>query len=132
MSEGEITMKTYTNYFFDEPAFDLHDGGYVPLEVSDAPEKPLALRLPPGQGRLLRQLMLQMCRTLEQEIPSRLQGPEFKAESERIEKAYKLEEGKVYAALDAFAEARRFALYRENGHLVFTLLGDKGNALHNQ
>ena len=34
-------MKTYTNYFFDEPAFDLHDGGYVPLEVSDAPEKPL-------------------------------------------------------------------------------------------
>ena len=34
-------MKTYTDYFFDEPAFDLHDGGYVPLEVSDAPEKPL-------------------------------------------------------------------------------------------
>lgn len=99
------------------------------LNNFDAPEKPLALRLPPGQGRLLRQLMLQMCRTLEQEIPSRLQGPEFKAESERIEKAYKLEEGKVYAALDAFAEARRFALYRENGHLVFTLLGDKGNAL---
>ncbi|MBO6411074.1 copper oxidase, partial [Enterococcus faecalis] len=34
-------MKNYTDYFFDEPAFDLHDGGYVPLEVSDAPEKPL-------------------------------------------------------------------------------------------
>lgn len=34
-------MKTYTDYFFDEPAFDLHDGGYVPLEVSDAPAKPL-------------------------------------------------------------------------------------------
>ena len=33
-------MKNYTDYFFDEPAFDLHDGGYVPLEVSDAPEKP--------------------------------------------------------------------------------------------
>jgi oligoendopeptidase F len=41
LSEGEITMKNYTDYFFDEPAFDLHDGGYVPLEVSDAPEKPL-------------------------------------------------------------------------------------------
>ena len=38
---GGITMKTYTDYFFDEPAFDLHDGGYVPLAVSDAPEKPL-------------------------------------------------------------------------------------------
>ena len=29
---GGITMKNYTDYFFDEPAFDLHDGGYVPLE----------------------------------------------------------------------------------------------------
>ena len=31
------------------------------LHNFDAPEKPRALRLPPGQGRLLRQLMVQMC-----------------------------------------------------------------------
>ena len=35
--------KVYTDYFFDEPAYDYHDGGYVPLEVADAPEKPLAV-----------------------------------------------------------------------------------------
>lgn len=29
------------HYFFDEPAYDYHDGGYVPLEVADVPEKPL-------------------------------------------------------------------------------------------
>ena len=99
------------------------------LHNFDAPEKPRALRMPPGQGRLLRQLMAQMCKTLEREIPQRLDGPDFKAESERIEKAYKLEEAKACAELDAFAEACSFALYRENGNLVFTLLGEKGNAL---
>lgn len=99
------------------------------LHNFDAPEKPRALRMPPGQGRLLRQLMVQMCKTLQKEIPQRLDGQDFKAESERIEKSYKLEEAKAYAELDSFAEARNFALYRENGHLVFTLLGAKGNAL---
>jgi predicted ATP-dependent protease len=99
------------------------------LHNFDAPEKPRALRMPPGQGRLLRQRMAQMCKTLQQEIPVRLNGQDFKVESAHIEKIYKLEESKAYAELDAFAEARNFALYRENGQLVFTLLGEKGNAL---
>jgi predicted ATP-dependent protease len=99
------------------------------LHNFDAPDKPRALRLPPGQGRLLRQFMAQMCKTLQKEIPQRLDGPDFKAESKHIEKTYKVEQAKAYAELDAFAEARSFTLYRENGHLVFTLLGDKGTAL---
>ncbi|MDO9197644.1 ATP-binding protein, partial [Rhodoferax sp.] len=99
------------------------------LHNFDAPEKPRALRMPPGQGRLLRQLMVQMCKTLQKEIPQRLDGQDFKSDSERIENTYKLEEAKAYAELAAFAETRSFALYRENGHLVFTLLGEKGNAL---
>ena len=99
------------------------------LHNFDVPEKPRALRMPPGQGRQLRQLMAQMCKTLQKDIPERLGGQEFKTESERIEKAYKLEEAKAYAELDAYADARSFALYRESGHLVFTLLGEKGNAL---
>lgn len=99
------------------------------LHNFDAPEKPRALRLPAGQGRVLRQLMAAMSKTLQKEIPHRLAGPDFKVESERIEKAFKVEEGRAYAELDSFAEARSFALYRESGHLVFTLLGDDGKAL---
>jgi predicted ATP-dependent protease len=99
------------------------------LHNFDAPEKPRALRLPPGDGRLLRQLMAQLCKTLEREIPLRLEEPDCKAERARIQKIYKFEEAKAYEALDSFAEARSFALYRESGQLVFTLLGDKGNSL---
>ncbi len=99
------------------------------LHNFDAPERPRALRLPAGQGRLLRQLMAQMTKSLQTEIPRQLNGQDFKAESERIEKTYKAEETKAYAELDAYAEARKFTLHREAGHMVFTLRSAKGHAL---
>ena len=96
------------------------------LHNFDAPERPRALRLPAGQGRLLRQLMTQMAKNLQSEIPKRLDGQDFKADSERIKKTYSTEETRAYAELDAFAEARSFTLYREAGRLVFTLRDEKG------
>ena len=99
------------------------------LHNFDAPEHPRALRMPPGQGRQLRQLMLALARTLQAEIPLRLASEDFKAEGERIRNAYKVEESKAYGELDAFAEARHFTLFRESGHLVFTLIGEAGHAL---
>ncbi|MHB1590730.1 MAG: Lon-like protease helical domain-containing protein, partial [Sulfuricella sp.] len=67
------------------------------LHNFDAPERPLALRLPAGQGRLLRQLLARTVKSLPAEISLLLEGQDFKAESERIEKAYKDEEAKAYA-----------------------------------
>ena len=55
------------------------------LHNFDAPERPLALRLPAGEGRLLRQQLVQAVKTLQSEIPQRLEGQDSKAESERIE-----------------------------------------------
>jgi predicted ATP-dependent protease len=99
------------------------------LHNFDTPERPRALRMPAGQGRLLRQLMAQMVKNVQQDIPRRLAETDFKEESERIQKIYKAEEAQAYAELDAFAEARRFTLYRESGRLVFTLRGEQGQAL---
>lgn len=95
----------------------------------DEPEHPRALRMSAGQGRALRQHMAQLAKTLQAEIPKRLAGQDFKAESAHIEKAYQQEEDRAYAELDAFAEARSFTLFKESGHLVFTLRDDKGHAL---
>ncbi|MCG6933743.1 MAG: AAA family ATPase [Gallionella sp.] len=98
------------------------------LHNFDAPERPHALRLPAGQGRLLRQFMAQMIKSLQTEIPRQLDGQDFKAESELIEKTWKTEEAKAYAELEAYAEARSFTMHRETGHILFTLLGKKGRA----
>ena len=93
------------------------------------PERPLALRLPAGEGRQLRQRMLQLVRRLQTDIPRRLAEPDVKAESERIEQAFKSEESRAYAELNAFAESRQFSLMRDQGHLVFTRRDEQGEPM---
>lgn len=99
------------------------------LHNFDAPEHPRALRMPPGQGRQLRQLMAQLVRTLQAEIPRRLDGEDFRAEGAHLQKAWQTEDGRAYAELDAFAEARNFALIRDEGHLVLTLRDEQGQPM---
>ncbi len=99
------------------------------LHHVEHPEQPLALRLPAGQGRLLRQHMGQLARRLQTEVPRRLTEPDVKAESDRIAQVYKSEESRAYTELNAFAEGHRFSLMRDQGHLVFTCRDDQGQAL---
>ncbi len=99
------------------------------LHNFDAPERPRALRMPPGQGRQLRSLMQQLFKTLQAEIAKRLDGEDFRGESAHLQKAYKAEDQRVYAELDAYAEARNFAIIRDEGHLVLTLRDDKGEPM---
>lgn len=99
------------------------------LHNFDAPEQPVALRLPAGQGRVLRQQLAQAVKTLQSEIPQRLQGQDYEAERARIEQTWKDEVARHYAELTAFAEVRSFSLHREGGRMVFTLTGKKGQAL---
>jgi len=99
------------------------------LHNFETPEHPHALHIPAGEGRKLRLHMAQLTKTLLTDIPKRLTAQDFKVESEHIEKTYKQEEDRAYAVLDAFAEARNFSLFREGGHLVFTLRDEKGMPL---
>jgi len=100
------------------------------LHNFDTPEHPRALRLPAGQGRLLRQGMARMGKTLLAEIPQQLSGPDFKIESERIVQAFKQKEARAFAELDTFAEARNFTMRREeSGNILFTLRAPDGHAM---
>lgn len=99
------------------------------LNNFDAPEHPRALRMPPGQGRQLRGLMQQLLKTLQAEIPKRLDGEDFRAESAHLQKTFKAEDMRAYAELGSYAEARSFAIIRDEGHLVLTLRDDKGEPM---
>ncbi len=99
------------------------------LHNFDAPEHPRALRMPPGQGRQLRSLMQQLVKLLQTEIPKRLDGEDFRGESEHLHKTYKAEDVRAFAELDAYAEARSFAIIRDEGHLVLTLRDEKGEPM---
>ncbi|QOJ23043.1 MAG: AAA family ATPase [Gammaproteobacteria bacterium] len=93
------------------------------------PEKPLALRLSAGQGRLLRQAMQQLAKSLPTEITQCLSGQDFKIKSDRIEKKFKTETSQAYKKLDKFAESLRFTIHREDEQIVFTLLDEKSEIL---
>jgi predicted ATP-dependent protease len=95
----------------------------------DQPELPQVLRLPAGQGRLLRQHMTRLSKTLQSEIPSHLKSQGYKTESERIKKTYEGQEAQAHAELDAYAESRGFTLRRDSGHLLFTFRDEKGKIL---
>ena len=99
------------------------------LHNFDAPGRPQALRLPAGQGHRLRQGLADMARSLQADIPKTLTSPTFKAEAERIEKVWQTQEAEAFAGLDALAQARQFRLSRDDGQLVFTLIGPKGQPL---
>ena len=73
--------------------------------------------------------MVNLVRDLQTEIPRRLSGEVFKAEAKALQSTYQTAEAKAYAELDAFAEARNFTLFREEGRLVFTLVAEDGSAL---
>ena len=96
------------------------------LHNFDEAEHPRALRMPAGQGRQLRQLMGQLAKRLQAEIPKRLAQDDFKAESQRIREACTIEKDRGYVALSAYAEAHSFGLMRDEGHMVFTLKDEKG------
>lgn len=95
----------------------------------DVPEKPLALRLPAGQGSRLQEQLEHFLQHLRQEIPERLSGDGFKAEAGHIEKHFQLEEARHYKALNTCAETLQFVIRRESGRLVFTFLDESGKLL---
>ena len=100
------------------------------LHNFEEPEHPRALRLPAGEGRLLRQLMADFAKTLQTEVPKRLGAPDVDGrERAHRRNAHKAEEDQAFAELSAFAEARNFGLVREQGRLVFTQRDDKGEPL---
>lgn len=95
----------------------------------ELPERPVALRLQPGQGRVLRGLLEEFTHHIARDIPHKLDEEGVRRDSERIKKS--LQEGldKAYADLTTFAASRHFALRREDGRLVFTLMDKNGQAM---
>ncbi|MCX7628260.1 MAG: AAA family ATPase [Methylophilaceae bacterium] len=106
------------------PAPDL-----VYLHNFEQPEKPLALRLRPGQGSVLRQCMEAFVRDVTVEIPRKLDEEGFRLDCARVRKAYQAEMDRAYAELASLAAAWNYVLRREDGRLVFNLMDKNGQAM---
>ena len=99
------------------------------LHHFDTPERPHALRLPAGQGRVLQGGIEKILLALQTDIPKRLEEADFRADNAHLDKTHQAAEAQAFAALEAFARERHFALSRDSGNMVFTLLGAHGQPL---
>jgi hypothetical protein len=102
------------------------------LHNFDAPERPRALRLPAGQGRVLRQGMEKLTRKrCKPTYPSACTTPTSAAESAAHRRAIRRRAGNAgfCRAGRLCPRALQFRLSRESGHMVFTLIGPQGQPL---
>lgn len=95
------------------------DLGY--LHRFEAPQRPLALRLPACNGRLLRQGLQQLTRQLATDIPAQLEAAEVTLEADGIEKAFEREEHLALKNLEALAARHGYQLQRESDRLKLVL-----------
>lgn len=106
------------------PAPDL-----VYLYNFDQPERPLALHLQAGKGAALCMALEHFSANIAHDIPRKLHEEGYRLDCERLKKEHRQRVDRCYAELSAFATKRHFALRREDGRLVFALLGDDGQAM---
>ena len=109
------------------PAPDL-----VYLNNFEQPERPLALRLNTGQGAALRTALEHFSANVAHDIPHQLHEEGYRLDCERLKKSHRQRIDHAYVELAAFAAARRFALRRDDGRLVFTLLGEDGQSMQEE
>jgi len=88
----------------------------------DSSERPLAIRLPAGQGNMLQQAMDRFICDIYREIPEYLNGEAIRQESEKINQKFRQKEAEAYTQLCAFAEKLNFLIQRESSSLVITWL----------
>lgn len=105
---------------------------FIYLHNFNQPEKPIALRLQPGQGNVLRQRMEGFVREIVVEIPRKLDEEGYRLDCGRARKTYQVVMDQAYAELSAMAATRNYALRREGGRLIFNLLDDHGQAIHEE
>lgn len=104
----------------------------VYLNNFEQPERPHALRLKTGQGAALRAALEHFSANVAHDIPHQLHEEGYRLDCERLKKSHRQRIDHAYVELVAFAAARRFALRRDDGRLVFTLLGEDGQAMQEE
>ncbi|MGQ9681048.1 MAG: Lon protease family protein [Anaerolineae bacterium] len=85
---------------------------------------PRALRLPAGQGKMLRQDMAQLIEDLRSAIPAAFESEDYAAHRQELEQELREEQERVFGQLRQQAEARGFAMLRTPQGIGFAPLAN--------
>jgi lon-related putative ATP-dependent protease len=90
----------------------------------EEPQRPLALKLPPGQGANLRQDVKRLVQELCLAIPSVFESDEYRAHKEAVEIETKAQQAKIFEKLTQQAQAKGIGIARTPAGFVFAPLRD--------
>ncbi len=107
-----------------------NDWGYVNNFLR--PDEPLALRLPPGGGRQLRDRFDALLNRLEEQLPKAFEGENYEQHRKDMVQELEQRRGDVMAAMESFARERGFAIVQMPMGLLFAPLIDGKAATREQ
>ncbi|MCC6202332.1 MAG: AAA family ATPase [Gammaproteobacteria bacterium] len=96
----------------------------------ETPNRPLALSLPPGRGRTLRDDLRRMVQELRAALPAAFRRDEFQARQEEIEEEFQTQQQQSLHALRERARAQGVMLIETPTGFVFAPIDDKGEAIN--
>ena len=89
-------------------------------------DRPLALRLPPGAGKILRNRMSEMLRTLGEDIPKVFKSEEYETQLRNVEEADRQQTRHLMSELEESARRVNFAVQvTPSGVSIFPLLDNR-------
>lgn len=99
-----------------------NDWGYV--NNFQRPDEPLALRLPPGGGRTLRDRFDALLKVLEEQLPKAFESENYEQHRKDLVKDLELRRQNVSENMEAFARVRGFTIVQTPMGLLFAPLID--------
>jgi lon-related putative ATP-dependent protease len=121
---GTGKRTTITQFLDQQAAGESVPSDWCYVNNFEQPHKPRALRLPPGQGDVLRQDMEQLIEELRISIPAAFETDDYRTRKQEVEDEFKERQGKAFAEIQQRAQKHNIALIRTPTGLAIAPLKD--------
>jgi len=109
---GTGKRTTITEFLHQKAAAEPIPPDWCYVNNFEQPHKPRALRLPPGQGDVLRADMEQLVEELQAAIPAAFESEDYQTRKQEIEEQFKEKQGKAFSEIQQKANKHSIALIR--------------------
>ncbi len=119
---GTGKRSTIGQFLEQQAATEMTPSDWCYVNNFDQPYRPRALRLPPGQGVVLRKDMEQLIEELRTAIPAAFESEDYRTRKQEAEEEFKERQEKAFNDIQKQAQERNVALIRTPAGLAFAPL----------
>ncbi len=118
--------RTTINQFLDQKAAtEPIPSDWCYINNFEQPNQPCTLRLPPGQGTVLRKDMEQLMAELRTTLPTTFESEDYRTRKQEAEEEFKEQQEKAFNEIQKLGQEHNIALIRTPAGLAFAPLREK-------